>query len=202
VLEGAAASSPKAESRKQRFRHLIDRYTADVTRTLRSYGVQAADLDDGLQLVLMVAARRIDDLEPASERAFLINTAYNIAARIRRTRFRRREAGQEVSCDAPSALANPELQMAQIQALALTRTILATLPEELRSVFVLAELDELSTQEIAATLHLPRGTVASRLRRAREAFQEHVRRLAPHPGSAEVCLVPLSGRMRAASPNK
>jgi RNA polymerase sigma-70 factor (ECF subfamily) len=41
---------------------------------------------------------------------------------------------------------------------------------DLRSVFVLFEIEELSTQEIAVLLGIPTGTAASRLRRAREEF--------------------------------
>jgi RNA polymerase sigma-70 factor (ECF subfamily) len=39
------------------------------------------------------------------------------------------------------------------------------------------ELEELSTQEIATILDIPAGTVASRLRRAREEFERRVTRL-------------------------
>jgi RNA polymerase sigma-70 factor, ECF subfamily len=45
--------------------------------------------------------------------------------------------------------------------------ILAAMPLELRAVFVLYELEQLTMAEIAALLELPPGTVASRLRRAR-----------------------------------
>jgi len=48
---------------------------------------------------------------------------------------------------------------------------------ELRAVFVLFELEEMSTPEIADLLEIPTGTVASRLRRAREEFQKLVTRL-------------------------
>ena len=52
--------------------------------------------------------------------------------------------------------------------------ILGRLPEKLRVVFVLFELDEMSGDEIAQLLELPVGTVRSRLRLAREAFQREV----------------------------
>jgi RNA polymerase sigma-70 factor (ECF subfamily) len=42
---------------------------------------------------------------------------------------------------------------------------------ELRAVFVLYELEDFTMAEIARTLELPPGTVASRLRRARETFE-------------------------------
>ena len=51
------------------------------------------------------------------------------------------------------------------------------LPIELRAVFVLAEIDELPASQIAPLLDLPPGTVASRLRRAREMFDARLARM-------------------------
>jgi RNA polymerase sigma-70 factor (ECF subfamily) len=42
---------------------------------------------------------------------------------------------------------------------------------DLRAVFVLFELDQVTMAEIAEILDIPAGTVASRLRRARVAFR-------------------------------
>jgi RNA polymerase sigma-70 factor (ECF subfamily) len=46
--------------------------------------------------------------------------------------------------------------------------------DTLREVFVLHEFEEMNMSEIAAVLGIPRGTVASRLRRARSEFRERV----------------------------
>ena len=51
---------------------------------------------------------------------------------------------------------------------------LEALPIAFRSVFILYELEEMTTAEIALTLALPAGTVASRLRRARELFKKTI----------------------------
>jgi RNA polymerase sigma-70 factor (ECF subfamily) len=48
---------------------------------------------------------------------------------------------------------------------------------DLRTVFVLYEFEEMSMAEIAATIRIPQGTVASRLRRARVEFKARVRAL-------------------------
>jgi RNA polymerase sigma-70 factor (ECF subfamily) len=45
------------------------------------------------------------------------------------------------------------------------------MPIDLRTVFVLFEIEEITMAEIAALTGLPSGTVASRLRRAREEFR-------------------------------
>jgi RNA polymerase sigma-70 factor (ECF subfamily) len=49
--------------------------------------------------------------------------------------------------------------------------VLDRLAAEHREVFVLAELEDMTMAEIAAVLRIPPGTVASRLRRAREIFE-------------------------------
>ena len=51
------------------------------------------------------------------------------------------------------------------------------MPVDLRTVFVLRELQELEGVEVAELLGIPLGTVASRLRRAHEDFRERVGRL-------------------------
>ena len=51
------------------------------------------------------------------------------------------------------------------------------MPLDLRTVFVLAELEEMEVRELAGVLEIPVGTAASRLRRAREEFSAIARRL-------------------------
>jgi RNA polymerase sigma-70 factor (ECF subfamily) len=53
--------------------------------------------------------------------------------------------------------------------------VLEQMDDDLRTVFVLYEFEDLSMAEIAEVIAIPRGTVASRLRRAREDFRERVR---------------------------
>ena len=48
------------------------------------------------------------------------------------------------------------------------------MPKDLRTVFVLFEIEELTMAEISNVVEIPTGTVASRLRRAREVFRETV----------------------------
>ena len=62
------------------------------------------------------------------------------------------------------------------------------MPEEVRAVFVLYELDQQNMAEIAGILGVPPGTVASRLRRGRELFESEMKRIrareAFRPGGA------------------
>jgi len=56
--------------------------------------------------------------------------------------------------------------------------LLLSLPDAMREVLMLYEIEELNLAEIAEALEIPEGTVASRLRRARAEFSQKVRRLA------------------------
>jgi RNA polymerase sigma-70 factor (ECF subfamily) len=57
------------------------------------------------------------------------------------------------------------------------RTALAALPPALREAVVLRDLQEFSYQEIADRLHLPEGTVKSRINRGRSELAKQLTRL-------------------------
>ena len=79
---------------------------------------------------------------------------------------------------------NAEQLLERRQARALLDQLLDEMPEDLRVVFVLFELEELSTPQIAELCALPIGTVASRLRRAREEFHAIAKRLRARGGNS------------------
>lgn len=161
----------------QRIRHLVDRDGEFVWRMLRRLGLSDADADDSAQEVFLIAARRIRELEPEKERSFLIGTAIRVASVWRRgeSRFRRRvDSAASVPLD---PVPDPEQLAERYRLRRDLDSLLDQLDLDLRSVFVLAEIEELSAPEIADLLDLKLGTVASRLRRAREHFREAVKRL-------------------------
>jgi RNA polymerase sigma-70 factor (ECF subfamily) len=143
-------------------------------RLLRRLGVSNADADDATQEVYLIVAERRAEILPGKERAFVYGTALRVA----HSRLRRRD--RSVELDEPSTAADdaPGIEdlLDQHEARRLLDELLEQMPFELRAVFVLFEIEELSTIEIAEALELPRGTAASRLRRAREDFQARVTR--------------------------
>ena len=66
----------------------------------------------------------------------------------------------------------PESLASQKERIALVQTAVLSLPEASRAVLVLREYEELSYQEISATLDIPIGTVMSRLNYARKLLKE------------------------------
>ena len=71
----------------------------------------------------------------------------------------------------------PESEALRAEASATLHKLIADLPQAMREVLVLRELEELSYREIAAIVDAPIGTVMSRLARARTQLNADYRRL-------------------------
>lgn len=179
----ASSISPfPSEDVERRFRAIVDAHYDFVWRSLRGLGVPAAALDDEAQRVFWLASRKIDAIVVGSERPFLFRLVRGLASNQRRALRRRREVSDdEVLRTQADTSPSPEELASRQQARRMIDAILDTLPTDLRMVFVLFELEELDLAEIASCLEIPTGTVASRLRRAREKFHEAVDRLRNTP---------------------
>jgi RNA polymerase sigma-70 factor (ECF subfamily) len=165
-----------AATDERRLRHLVDRHFDFIGRVIRNLGVADAEIDDVLQQVFCAVASRLGDIVEGSERAFLVQTAVNWAANARRARARSREVGvlelPDVADDAPSP---EDLTDRKLAAVVLDH-LFSAMDLDLRTVFVLYEIERLSRAEIAELLGLAEGTVASRLRRARDDFETRLQR--------------------------
>jgi len=153
-------------------RKLVADHLDFVWRSLRRFGVPAADVDDATQQVFLIANDKLGKIHQGSERSFLVGVATRVASHVRRSYHRREAAEQRLSVNPHESTLNPEELTERLEARALLDRVLDAMPEELRAVFVLFELEELSIDQTASLLILPRGTVATRLRRAREVFHE------------------------------
>lgn len=167
------ARDPAAE-RTARLRRLVDGHIDFVARVLRNSGTPQAEVDDEVQRTFIVAARRLDDMRVGAEKSFLFRIALNLAAHARRTLARRREVSADQAPEQIERFATPEALTDQKRMRELLDRVLDQMDESLRATFVLHEFEEMSTSEIAELLGIPRGTVASRLRRARIEFRERV----------------------------
>ena len=167
-----AASARRA--RELRLRELVDNYVDFVARVLRNSGTPESEVDDEVQRTFIVAARRLDDIRPGAEKSFLFRVAFNQAAHARRTAARRREVAAEQAPEQVEHLATPEALTDQKRMRELLDRVLDDMEESLRAVFVLHEFEEMTAAEIADVVGIPRGTVASRLRRARSEFRARV----------------------------
>jgi len=155
---------------------LVRDHYAFVWRLLRRLGIREGDADDAAQRVFLTAAGRLSRVPQERERAFLYRVALHVGARTRRSLGRRREEPIESAGEREAQELNAEQALERRQARALLDRLLDEMPEDLRVVFVLFELEELSTRQIAELCEIPIGTVGSRLRRAREDFEQRVAR--------------------------
>lgn len=157
---------------------LVNAHFDIVWRWLRAFGVHRDDADDAAQQVFLIASHKHAEIVAGSERSFLFGTARGVASNHRRIARRRPPLADEAEIVALlDSAPNPEESLDDRQAHAVLEHLIALLEDDLRDVFVLFQLEELSTAEIATILAIPAGTVASRLRRAREEFHRGVIRL-------------------------
>lgn len=138
---------------------------------MRRLGLDEADADDAIQEIALVAMRKLDAIVPKAEMTFLLRTAYRVGARLR---ARRSVVGDEALED---PVPHPDVLVDQKRARELLDEILARMSVEQRTIFVLHDIEGLTMAEIATALEISAGTVASRLRRARQQYERQVARI-------------------------
>ena len=153
----------------ERLRTAFEGHYDQIWRLLRRFGVPPSNADDATQQVFLILAERMADVRQGSERAFLFGTALRIASTLRRTQ--KRELLTEHADLEASSLPGTDELADQRRARDALDIILQKMSADLRTVFVLYELQQFTSVEIAEILEIPIGTAASRLRRAREQFK-------------------------------
>jgi RNA polymerase sigma-70 factor (ECF subfamily) len=180
----ADSSRPGMITNPDRLRQAVGDHLDFVWRCLRRLGVAAADVEDAAQHVLLVLASRLEEVPIDNERAYLFATASRVAANYRRALKRRARAHEQILHEPIGDSLTQEQLSDQLRARELLDRVMADMPDDLREVFVLFEIEEVQIKDIARMLDIPIGTVGSRLRRAREWFQEAVSRQKRLPGAA------------------
>jgi RNA polymerase sigma-70 factor, ECF subfamily len=181
VPPGSAADEPRgAAAPTPDLAAVYEAHFRYVWRCLRSLGVRDAQLDDALQDVFVVVQRKLGDFDGGAE---LRTWLYAIALRIAR-KYRERLRREPASLDSAPEDGPREAEVALTgsgegallsnERLALAHSILATLSDDQREVFVLARVEQMSAPEIASVIGIPLNTVYSRLRAARLAFEAEV----------------------------
>lgn len=167
---------------------------AVVPSALRSYGVRAEAVDDGVRDVIEIAYRNVHHRgltlpeAPAEEApharlaAYLWGIARRWASDHRRRARTRLETpvgivDERSPVEALPAPCTPEDHAARAQRRGIVRRIVGRIPEDFAAPFVLHAVDEQTASEIAVTLGLNENTVRSRIARARARAQQEAERL-------------------------
>jgi len=158
--------------RELEFKFLCERHSDEIYRYARAFLANQADAEDATQEVLLRLWRHLPRLNPFNLRAWLLRTTrWYCLDEIRRRSNRAAplpledellEGHADELAVFPSQAADNTLRLEQ------AREALLKLPENLRSVFVLYEVNGLRYREIAKTLGIPINSVKVYLSRARE----------------------------------
>jgi RNA polymerase sigma-70 factor (ECF subfamily) len=103
----------------------------------------------------------------ASVRTWLVRILIKRAGMLRRSWFRKGRRTEPLDATTQASASGAAAAEAKID----LTTMLQSLSSEHRAVIVLRELEQMSYEEMAAALGVPRGTVESRLHRAREELR-------------------------------
>jgi RNA polymerase sigma-70 factor (ECF subfamily) len=171
------------------FEQVYEDNLAYVWRAAHRLGIDRADTDDVVQEVFLVAHRRLAEFEGRSSvKTWLFKILLHIVRHHHRTRARkpdqrgcdqRQGQGQGPRDDCPDDIdalcddhgQGPVEAAERADAVRILDSLLGQLDSGKREVFVLAEIEQLSSVEIADILDLNVNTVYSRLRSARQDFQ-------------------------------
>jgi RNA polymerase sigma-70 factor, ECF subfamily len=191
-VDTTSADRSMAFARDARMRAMVEAHFDVVWRSLRRLGVPDAGVDDAAQQVFLVVAGKMDSIHVAGERAYLLGVSVRVASDTRRALRRRREVlhpdsdgTDEVEPESGQCVPTEDL-VDQKRARELLDEVLGSMPEDLREVFVLFEVEGVTIAEISSLLGIPMGTVSSRIRRARELFEKkvHTRVRSSSPGGS------------------
>lgn len=182
-------------------RHLISMNNQRLFRTAWSILKNRAEAEEAVQAAYLSAFRNLQTFEGRSALStWLTRIVANEALGRRRSDVRRRrqleEEGVAVLDSYREALMRgsereaPDAAVAREQVRRMLEGAVAELPDLFRTVFVLRDIEGLSSEETAEVLGIPVATVKTRLFRSRRRLQEV---LAPELGNALSGAFPFAG---------
>jgi RNA polymerase sigma-70 factor (ECF subfamily) len=170
-MEDEAVVEQILRGNREAFRLLVLRYERPLFRFLARLGFDGASREDLAQQAFLSAFRALADFDPAKARfsTWLFTIGKRHAAHERERAHRRHEASFSEANAARAHTAEPDPAEAASLSQRVRRldAAVGSLPEELRSTFVLSQIKELTLEEVAAIEDCPVGTVKSRIFRAR-----------------------------------
>ena len=165
------------DEKRARFEAEVLPYLDAAYRLARWLARSPGDADDVVQEAVLRAFRGFDSLRNSDAKAWLLTIVRNCHLTALSQQQRRGHVPLPDENDArdghvmTTTTTGPEnASILQDEKNTLDRLI-ATLPEEQRTVLMLREIEEMDYREIAQVTNLPMGTVMSRLARSRAALK-------------------------------
>jgi RNA polymerase sigma-70 factor (ECF subfamily) len=151
-----------------------------VWSSARHLGVGGDAIDDVVQDVFIVIHSKLATLQrPEALRSWIYGIVRRTVSDYRRARRTRDAAGVRLGAELKSSQPSQPspLDMAERNAeLELLESVLAELDEPKREIFVMVEVLEMTVPEVVQALEIPLNTAYSRLRMARQSFEEALAR--------------------------
>jgi RNA polymerase sigma-70 factor (ECF subfamily) len=154
------------------FEAVVLRYQDRIYNLCRYMLRDPRDAQDAAQDVFLKAYRALKDLRPDSSLytwlyRIAVNTCLDYKRRSKREALRNEPLAEDLPSDEPL----PEQRYESREVTEAIQLALQKLPEKLRAVIVLREIEGCSYEEIAQILRTSVGTVKSRISRAREELR-------------------------------
>lgn len=172
-------SDPGPSAAVPPFRAVYDDYFDFVWTSARRLGVPMDAVDDVVQEIFIVVHARLHTLEqPASLRSWVYSVVRRTVSTYHRGQHARAIRGGTEPLERTAFPMQPSpLDLAVLSSeLQLMWRLLGELDGAKREVFVLAELEEMTIPEVAEAVGIPLNTAYSRLRVARQEFNEALSR--------------------------
>jgi RNA polymerase sigma-70 factor (ECF subfamily) len=151
-----------------------------VWSSARHLGAMGDAIDDVVQDVFIVIHHKLATLQrPEALRSWIYGIVRRTVSDYRRSRRTRDAAGARLGAEFKSSRPSQPspLEMAERNAeLELLESVLSELDETKREVFVMVEVLEMTVPEVVQALEIPLNTAYSRLRLARQSFEEALAR--------------------------
>ncbi len=173
----ASASPPMAVSSVLPFHAVYQRYLDFVWASAGHLGAGTDAIDDVVQDVFIVVHSKLATLQrPEALRSWLYGIVRRTVSDYRRSRRTRDAAVASLGAEPRSRQPSP-LDVAERDAeLELLENILSDLDEPKREIFVMVEVLEMTVPEVVQVLEIPINTAYSRLRLARQSFEDALAR--------------------------
>jgi RNA polymerase sigma factor (sigma-70 family) len=195
-----------AGDRTEAFGELVRRHGRTVLAVCRGVLGDGADADDAFQATFLVLLRRARAIrQPEAVGGWLCGVAARVARRVRQRRTNTWANGGAMATNTPADPPTPNAQDPAAVALdresqAAVWDALGDLPDKYRRPLVLCHFDDLTTEQAAAVLRCPVGTLRSRLVKGRDLLRARLVRRGVTVTAAALIALLLAGRAAATPP--